>query len=299
MVMKYVAYDRLLHPARASGGWARFCIGLLVFVVLGLVLNTSLAVGMADGLSRLGLLPRGVNELAEGRSPLTLILLLFTFLGYIFALMAVLWLFHRRSSLLGLIGSLPVALRQGGRVFFYSALLFALVSLVPSDPDYPLQPNIPLGSWLVLLAPLLIGLFVQVSAEELVFRGYFQSQLAARGAPTLVWLILPSICFGFLHHQPDLMGPNAWLITAWSALFGLAAADLTARAGTLGPAIAMHLINNLYAIGIVSQADYLDGAALFVVARPLDDPTLIWDWVPQEILVTFCLWLVARLALRR
>lgn len=297
--MRYVAYDRLLEPARASGGWGRFCLGVLAFALLGPACTMALIVGGGHWLEQAGIMPRGVNELVEGQSPLAIVLVLLSFLGYIIVLTAILWLIHRRSPLASLVGPMPLALRQGGRVFLYSAVLLAVISLLPSDPTFPVLPNMGIGVWLAILTPVLFGLFVQVSAEELVFRGYLQSQLAARGAPPVVWFVVPSVCFGLLHHQPSLLGSNAWIITAWSALFGLAAADLTARAGTLGPAIAMHLANNIYAIAILSQADYLDGAALFVVDRPLDDPTLVWEWLPQEILITVCMWLAARVALRR
>ena len=45
---------------------------------------------------------------------------------------------------------------------------------------------------------------------------------------------LPSLLFGLLHYDPLTFGPNALPLAIWSAVFGLAAADLTARAGKTG-----------------------------------------------------------------
>ena len=50
-----------------------------------------------------------------------------------------------------------------------------------------------------MLLPLgIAGLFCQVFAEEVAFRGYLQTQLAARFTSPVIWMSLPALGFGLL-----------------------------------------------------------------------------------------------------
>jgi hypothetical protein len=140
--------------------------------------------------------------------------------------------------------------------------LIIVILLVFSSQD--MQPHLAIGTWLALLPITLVLLMVQVGAEELVFRGYLQSQLAALNAPTFVWILLPSVAFGLLHYDPTTTGDLAPWIVLWAIFFGVAAADLTARYGTLGPAIAMHFVNNFAVITFMGFKDNLGGLNLYV-----------------------------------
>jgi len=77
------------------------------------------------------------------------------------------------------------------------------------------------------------------------------------------------------------------------------AADITARAGTLGPAIALHFMNNFAAILLTAPQGNFDGLALYTVPISLTDGSSIWAWAPVEFMVLFCSWLTARIAIRR
>jgi uncharacterized membrane protein len=94
-------------------------------------------------------------------------------------------------------------------------------------------------------------------------------------------------------------GELAWVIVLWSALFGLALADLTARAGTLGPAIALHLINNATAILFISMPDSLSGLSLYHSPFDMSDEAMVRAWMPVEFMMILVSWLAARLAIRR
>ena len=76
-------------------------------------------------------------------------------------------------------------------------------------------------------------------------------------------------------------------------------ADLTARSGTLGPAIALHFINNVSAVLIVSLPDGLAGLALYVAPFSLDNTELLRAWLPVDFMLMLVFWLAARLAIRR
>jgi len=295
--MRYDAHERLVAPARATAQPLLLLVGLvmmaLIFVALNLgysiVHSTLIGPEAWQDLSR---------ELANGSTPRAVLINLFLFVLLIVALSAALRALHNRS-LLSVIGPLPLAIRQFRQVGLAVLALYAVVNLLPSGETMTPTANLAPGTWLMLLPLALLALLIQTGAEELVFRGYLQSQLAARFSHPLVWLLVPSILFALLHFDPSMHGDNTWLVIGWAALFGLAAADLTARAGTLGPAIALHLINNLSALVLVAPEGNFDGLALYTFPFALDDKAAIWAWVPVDTMMLFCSWLAARLALRR
>jgi membrane protease YdiL (CAAX protease family) len=114
--------------------------------------------------------------------------------------------------------------------------------------------------------------------------------MAARFRSPVMWMVLPSLLFASLHYQPQMMGDNAFYIVAAAALFGLLAADLTARTGSIGAAWGFHFANNVVAILLVSLDGPLSGLALYtapisaasVEIRPLiflDMGTTVVTWV--------------------
>jgi membrane protease YdiL (CAAX protease family) len=172
------------------------------------------------------------------------------------------------------------------------------VALIPMPESVAPTPNVAVGTWAAFLLPALVALFLQVFAEELIFRGYLQSQLAARFASPVIWLAVPSVAFALLHFDAANYGGNAWIVVLWAAAFGIVAGDLTARFGTLGPATALHFINNFSAILIAAPDGMFDGLALYSYPFALDDTRAITAMMPVDLLVLFCGWLAIRLSLR-
>ncbi|MFC6636344.1 CPBP family intramembrane glutamic endopeptidase [Sulfitobacter sediminilitoris] len=147
--------------------------------------------------------------------------------------------------------------------------------------------------------PVTFFVLVQVSAEEIVFRGYVQQQLAARFKSPMIWMVLPSVLFALGHYLPDTAGENALIIAIWAGVFGILMADLTARSGSLGPAIAVHFWNNVSAMLIVSLPDELSGLALYLSPFSMEDTEALQAWLPVDFAMMFVLWLAARVAIRR
>ncbi|MBZ8118409.1 CPBP family intramembrane metalloprotease [Roseovarius sp. LXJ103] len=292
----YEPHQSLIAPARGTSALWR--------LVVGLALATALFLGLAvfySGLVRRMLSPEAWGPdgtgMDLGTTPEGALATLFVFAPMILALWSATLLLHRRG-MLSLIGPLGSAVRQGVRALAALALLYGVVSLLPMPEEMALTAGLSGRQWLLLLPLALLGLLIQVSAEELVFRGYIQSQLAARFSPPWVWIIVPSILFGALHYDPSVMGEGAIWIAIWAALFGVAAADITARTGTLGPAIALHFVNNFVGILITGTEGYLDGLALYTVPFDTADMALLRAWMPVEILMIFTSWLAVRVALR-
>ncbi|MEO0390323.1 MAG: type II CAAX endopeptidase family protein [Pseudomonadota bacterium] len=181
-----------------------------------------------------------------------------------------------------------------------AVLNIALVILPPwSAYGGELQRGLHVPSWLMLLPVSLLAVFIQTSAEELLFRGYLQQQLAARFASPWVWMVIPSALFALGHYMPAQAGSNAVMIAIWAGVFGLLMADLTARSGSLGPAMAVHFLNNVIAMLIISVPDDLNGLALYILPFGMADEAALAPWLWVDLAVMLTTWLAVRLALRR
>lgn len=296
--MSYQPHEALVAPARSSAALWRLLAGAVATTALYILLG-SIALGFGSGVMT-GVYgrPDGLDMLLAADTPLAVCIWLFSFVTMILSLVLPMRLLHGRR-VLALIGDLPLALHQFLRVLVALLVLNAVLILLPTPDFLQLSLGLDPSRWLMVLPLALAGLVIQVTAEELVFRGYLQSQLAARFAHPGVWLVVPTVIFGLLHYAPETAGKNAGLLVVATMAFGLAAADLTARAGTLGPAIALHLVNNVIAILLVANAGMLDGMALWQFDADLTDGRVARAIVMLDVMVIFCSWLAARLALRR
>jgi len=125
-------------------------------------------------------------------------------------------------------------------------------------------PNIPFLAWLPWLVPTMAFIFVQVFAEELVFRGYLQPALAARFRSPVIWLILPALLFGALHWQPGTFGSNAPLVVAAATLMGIVTGHVTARTGNISAALGLHFMNNCVGMLLVAVQGDLSVLSLYL-----------------------------------
>ncbi|MGB5864495.1 MAG: type II CAAX endopeptidase family protein [Sulfitobacter sp.] len=273
-------------------------------LVLGVVVMVGLYIAMAlfyqQALAELTRYRPDFNAaLIAGSTPLAMYALLFSFGLIIAAVFIGVRLVHKRGSFT-VLGPVILAVPQFFRVV---GALFVLVAVVAVLPPYgfgePLSLNMSFGLWAILLPLSLLAVFVQVSAEEIFFRGYLQQQLAARFSSPLIWMVLPSAVFAFGHYQPLEAGQNAVMITVWALMFGMLMADLTARSGSLGPAIAVHFVNNVTALLITSLPDTLGGLALWHTPFGIADAEQLRVWLPVDFAMMIVCWLTARLALRR
>jgi membrane protease YdiL (CAAX protease family) len=295
----YTAHAAFARLAGSETGLGKTLLGIIT-VVFGFAL-TPLALSavvppswsLATGTTAAGL----IAQLAGFALPLGL-------LGI------VVWSLHGRS-LATLFGPRDLT-RSGFRSVFVKVLL--VLAVLQAAPPWPSDEDIalirPFAFWVAYLPLAFPAVIIQVAAEEAFFRGYIQQQLAARWASPRVWMIAPALVFGSIHflNAETLIEGLVWSI--WATLFALSAADITARHGSLGPAIGLHLANNLFAIllfGIDGRAS--NGLALILVAPPdidlsaLGPEALLSGWGLSQMTLTILgagiPWLAARIALRR
>lgn len=282
-------------PAKPRAQLWRTALG---FVLIGIVYMALIMITIAIATVALG--PETLLGLERGISPASMLALLGTFSFMSAGVWVVTRLLHKRG-ITTLLGPVALALADFKRTMIVlialNIVLWAL-STLGTEPIGTITRQHDLPLWIMLLIPALILIFVQISAEELLFRGYLQSQLAARFSSPLIWMVIPSVLFGLLHHDPVQMGGNAIYVTGWAIMFGLFTADLTARAGNLGPALAMHFTNNVAALLFVGLPGSLSGLSLYLLDVSPSDPALLpWLWLDLATMVVS--WLAVRWAIRR
>ncbi|KIN63071.1 CAAX amino terminal protease family protein [Sulfitobacter noctilucicola] len=293
----YAAHAAFIAPARARSEAWRLVAGLVLAFFAYVMLN-QIFFQVVLGLTSAGGGGSGQDWLWQESAPAMYVLL------FSFAFMSVgaglsVRLLHDRSFA-SLLGPKDRLRRDFRATFVMVAGITLLIFIAPPwDMGADYVPNMPLGKWLVLFVPSLFFILIQTSAEEIVFRGYVQQQLAARFDHPLIWMVLPSVLFALGHYLPDMAGENAIWIAVWAGLFGILMADLTARSGSLGPAIAVHFINNVSAFMFISLPDEMTGLALYLTPFGMDDPAILRTWLPVDFAMMIVLWLAARLAIRR
>lgn len=198
-----------------------------------------------------------------------------------------------------LTGPAPVLRAQFFVTLKWIAGFTFLTLLLPWDGPAEPVANLPGGMWLFWMPFAVLGLMVQVTAEEVFFRGYLQSQIAGATNSYALGLAASAVLFGLLHLSGTNEGIAALFPVLWAIGFGVLAGDLTMRSGTLGPAIALHFMNNFTAMLFAPQQDMMSGFGLFMQT---DSPEVLYSdpkaLVFQSLLLVVT-WLVARLAIRR
>lgn len=294
----YSAHARFVAPARERSELWRLIVGLALATALIMLCSPLLWQFLSYVMSEDG--HRALyNDFETLLLPQSTLVLLYSFGLVWIAVAAVVIVLHLRRPET-LIGSPTIAFLQAK--FVVVALLLvsaALMVLPPYGFEPALVPGLPFAQWAGFLLPALVAVSIQTSAEEVLFRGYIQQQLAARFNSPFVWMMIPSVLFGLAHYAPQSYGSNAWLVVIQATIFGVLAADLTARSGTLGPAIAMHFVNNIAALLIIAPQGEMSGLALFHYPFDASDEAAVRALLPIDFAMMLVTWLAARLALRR
>jgi membrane protease YdiL (CAAX protease family) len=274
------AFRRYVDRAREGklGLWrlaAGIVLVLVVWALVTIVALTGAAVLAGRVLAEID--PRGAFD-AFLATPAGVAAALATFLGMAGGVWLALKLVDRRSfgTVLGATGRFAWGDFWRGLAASLIASGLAEIATFFVDPSLE-RSAIGLGEWFLWLAPLTALLFVQVSAEELAFRGYLMQSLAARFRSPLVWALIPIVLFTILHWD-SLSSPTmkaAMLVSI--AAFAVLATALVVQTGNLGAGTGAHLGLNLFGIVVVSHMSWLPGGALFA-SEPLDTGS----WSPVE-----------------
>lgn len=278
-------FDAFVAPARKKPAIWRIILGFIVILAAFILGNEAIIYGIARFFPL-----TTVDDVFAAREPLTLAFLLATFAPICLGVWCAARWVHGRS-LGSVIGPRHIFLRDFATAtatfVAVSTVMFVLWSFL-----HDTTPNLPLGIFLKWLPLMLVLLFLQTGAEELIFRGYLPQQLRARFQSPLIWYLLPAVAFASLHHDPTLYGAKTWIVLAASGLSAILWMDLTIRSGSLGMAWGWHFANNAWVFLILCAPGELDGASLFLTPYTFADmPTHI---IFAEIVTMLCIWAILR-----
>ncbi len=291
MTPEFRAY---IAPVRLYPQIWRLLLGVLLIVFIYAGFTALVLAGVFAATMPFGFFPF-LMELASPANPVPTLVLLFTFAGFGLGAIIAAPACHYRSPAT-LFGPLDETLRG----FFITVVIclafFAAFGALMLALDTA-TANLPFGQWVRYLPLAVLLVLVQTASEELVFRAYLPQQLAARFASRAVWMFLPALLFALLHYNPQ-FGPAAWMIVATVFAFALIATDLVEQTGSLGAAMGLHFVNNLFALLVISMDETITGLSLFIAPLPAD----MAQWAVStavNLAILLVLWRVLRYALTR
>ena len=304
----YAAHARHIAACTPGGGWTGLVMTLIAIdLVFGFSGGLLFAIWPTDGL------PEGhwIDSTPGG-----LIVSLGLFVVPVLALGVIIAQFYRDSplSVLGDLSRVAPEFWAVGKVLLWLNLALTLATFISSGTDeLTMRPVI---TWAVFGLISLPFILIQTGSEELIYRGFLQQRLAGMHASPLIWMVVPSILFGVTHlgYAGDPVENLFYVV--WAFVFGMACADLTARSGSLGAALAFHAVNNAFAFLLVAgEGGPNSGLALWVFPLEVIDPaTGVYevDFLPpdagsgyfaatlvMQLLPVWMSWMAARIALRR
>ncbi len=291
MTPEFKAY---IAPARLYPQIWRLLLGILLIVFIYAGFTALVLAGVFAATMPFGFFPF-LMELASPSKPVPTLVLLFSLIGFGLGAIIAAPACHYRSpaTLFGPLGETLRGFLITVAICLAFFIVFGALTLVFSS----VAENLPFDQWLRFL-PLAVPLvLLQTASEELVFRAYLPQQLAARFTSRAVWMVVPALLFSLLHFNPK-FGPEAWMIVATVFAFALIATDLVEQTGSLGAAIGLHFVNNLFALLVIAMDETITGLSLYV--SPL--PAGMAQWavsVAINLALLLVLWRILRYALTR
>lgn len=199
----------------------------------------------------------GTTEALDTQRPMSVLVSMVSIIVMLPAVLLAMLVMGMRP--IGRIWSVAARIRWGllGRLLGAAVLAIAVMNLVGIGADALLIPTsdavtVPVGAEFdgraALLSMLLVVFLVplQSTAEEVVFRGLFMQVLGAWLKNPWFAILIPSVGFASLHIY------DVWGLLA-VGLLGAVSAWLTWRTGGLEAAIAIHIVNNYIAFGILAS----------------------------------------------
>ncbi|MGL6298468.1 MAG: lysostaphin resistance A-like protein [Methanobacteriaceae archaeon] len=252
----------------------RYIVTLALTLIVG-----SILISIIDILLMVLGLPLRLTSISQSDIYLTLISVLLSFGVYSLFLLVFIKVLHKRDamSIVNIVETAKTAktakiygVKCIGKVFnrlkrfrwnrfLKGVFIWGIASLIVnliiyiSDPSgfvFNTNINIPL-----LIFLLIVCLFVQVSFEELIFRGYLNQFVYSKIKKPLVVIIITSLIFGLVHianaSEPFLVA--MYVLTTF--LIGMILSVATLYDNGIEMAIGIHFINNVIAFALPGGTD--------------------------------------------
>lgn len=291
--MTYPAYKAIVDAAAVRPALWRLLIGFVtVFVFMALwIVGLIALVGFVRGEGFIQSVETSLS--LETQSPVTTV----TYLALVWGLGIGTFIaarFWQKRTLRSLTGQFSTTLHHFLMASLTTFTVISALSLIALPFSEAPTLNMDTTLWAVWLPLGLVAVAGQTLSEELLFRGYIQSQLAARFARPMIWMVVPAVLFGFAHYLPTLPTSAALGYVLIAGFFALLASDLTARTGSIGAAWGFHFSNNAMAILFVASEGSLTGLGLFRTPSPVSDQVELSPFILIDVAVLFGIYLLIR-----
>jgi len=278
----------------ARSGFWRVILGLVLIVAGWLVWTVVVMAGFV--LWRIGsgdpvpVALEALRAFVTSKSPDSVMFQLATFAGIWPATWVTLRLLHRQK--LGTLISPEGRMRWGefaGGAGIAVGFWVVTITIGVAVVGAPMRTELPLGTWAAAFLPLAVLVFLQASAEELVFRGYLLQQLYLRWRNPVLWAALPGFLFGAAHYSNGAALGAGLHYVAVTVLFGLAAAALVWRTGSLAAAMGLHTALNIFSLSGIGLENVIEGTQLYVYDGSLARVLLAADGISTLAILIFVL----------
>ncbi|WP_125100480.1 CPBP family intramembrane glutamic endopeptidase [Leucobacter chromiireducens] len=254
-------YHRLLRGVQGYTWWKPLLLLLLSGVYFGvltvLITFIFIPIGMVFDPSYFTDVATGAAEIIDTQRPVSVALSMVSIIIMIPAVLLAMLSLGTRP--VGRVWSVAARMRWGllGKLFGAAVLAVIAMNLVGMGVEILLDPtivstpaagetpefNATAALWSLALIIVLVPF--QATAEEVVFRGLFMQVLGAWLKNPWFAILIPTVGFALAHIY------DFWGLAA-VGLMGGVAAWLTWRTGGLEAAIAIHVVNNLIAFGLMT-----------------------------------------------
>ena len=162
---------------------------------------------------------------------------------------------------------LQLLLRGFLAMLFLGIGIEAILQFIPAVSKYIYYESnkvLFLSDWIKWLLPVILFIFVQSAAEEIVFRGYLLQTIWSKSASYLYAVICPSLIFGLLHFDSQSFGANAWYYCSNTFVVGCLLCLVTLHTGNIALAFGLHWGGNTVSLVFFGIHGNLDGMALWL-----------------------------------
>jgi uncharacterized protein len=288
-------FERWLEAARPKAKLWRVIIGAII--VLAIWAAWTVAVLLVGGFAVLASsngeadIREVFSDLADGATPVGIMIVLTTFLGFWLGVWLAVRMMHGQNFWSLVSPERRIRWRDfgigAGMIAGY--LLVGLAWSMLLGVEGAFRSNLSLIEWMAILGPMCLLIFFQTSGEELFFRGYLTQQLGARFRNPLIWGLLPSLAFGWIHYANGSFPEYSAYYVVSATLFALIATVTVWRTGSLSMAMGMHAANNFASFMVAGPSDTMNSTQLWLWS--VDDimKSAPWDMMMLALLLAFVL----------
>lgn len=279
-------------------GW-RYIVGFLIIFVIGWQFLGAIPL-MVGAIVK----AENMNEFMESSESmfvplfkddlnLLLVLMLFTFIGGLVALILVVKYLHKQRFIELVTSRKKI---DWSRVFFAFSI-WAIFAIVSTVIGYYLAPeellwNFNLMPFLGLLLISLLLLPLQTSFEELLFRGYLMQGIGIMAKNRWVPLVITSLIFGLMHIANPEIGKLGYSVLSVYIGLGFFFGIITLMDDGMELALGFHAANNMIiALLVTSDWTALQTNSIFI---DVSEPSAIGQIVPVFIVIPIVTFIFAK-----